>query len=161
MANRFPLFIDIEASNADENSFPIAISWSLPDGQLKSVMVIPDDEWDPWENADAGIDLQHLFEQGMTGNDIIRELNEDLDGQTVFIDGLDDDELLLEKLYDTFQQSMGFELAPLTELFNQHDLESILLMRDDIAKDYQLDLEVIEDKIRAFIFLANEHQLYT
>lgn len=160
MSNRFPLFLDIEASTAEDNSFPIAISWSLSDGQLKSVLIIPDDEWDPWENADTGIDLQHLFDQGMTGTDIIRELNEDLDGQTVFIDGLDNDEQLLEKLFDTFQQSMGFELAPLTDLFSQHDLESILLMRDDIAREFQLDLDVLEDKIRAFIFLANEHQLY-
>ena len=161
MSKRFPLFIDIEASTAEENGFPTAISWSLPDGQLKSVLIIPDDEWDPWENADAGIDLQHLFDQGMTGHDIIRELNEDLDGQTVFIDGLDEDEQLLEKLFDTFQQSMGFEIAPLTELFNRHDLESLLLLRDDIARECQLDLELIEDKIRSLIFLANEHQLYT
>ena len=161
MSKRFPLFIDIEASTAEDNGFPTAISWSLPDGQLKSVLIIPDDEWDPWENADAGIDLQHLFDQGMTGHDIIRELNEDLDGQTVFIDGLDEDEQLLEKLFDTFQQSMGFEIAPLTELFNQHDLESLLLLRDDIARECQLDLELIEDKIRSLIFLANEHQLYT
>ena len=161
MSKRFPLFIDIEASTAEENGFPTAISWSLPDGQLKSVLIIPDDEWDPWENADAGIDLQHLFDQGMTGHDIIRELNEDLDGQTVFIDGLDEDEQLLEKLFDTFQQSMGFEIAPLTELFNQHDLENLLLLRDDIARECQLDLELIEDKIRSLIFLANEHQLYT
>jgi hypothetical protein len=160
MSDRFPLFIDIEASTAEENGYPVAMSWSLPDGQLKSVLIIPDNDWDPWENADAGLDVQHLFDQGMTGADIIRELNEDLDGQTVFIDGLDDDERLLEMLFDTFQQSMGFELAPLTDLFQDHDLDTILLMRDDIAREFQLDLELIEDKVRAFIFLANEHQLF-
>ena len=39
MTNSFPLFIDIEASSPDENGFPISISWSLADGQLKSVLI--------------------------------------------------------------------------------------------------------------------------
>ncbi len=160
MSKRFPVFIDTDASTFDDNGFPIAIAWSLPDGQLKSVLVIPDDEWDPWENADPHIDLQHLFDQGITGADIVRELNEDLDGQTVFIDGLDEDERLLEKLFDTYQQSMGFELAPMSELFREQDLESILAMREDTAREYQLDLELIEDKIKAMIFMVNAQQLF-
>ncbi len=160
MSKRFPVFIDIDASTFDDNGFPIAIAWSLPDGQLKSVLVIPDDEWDPWENADPHIDLQHLFDQGITGADIVRELNEDLDGQTVFIDGLDEDERLLEKLFDTYQQSMGFELAPMSELFREQDLESILAMREDTAREYQLDMELIEEKIKAMIFMVNAQQLF-
>jgi hypothetical protein len=160
MSSRFPVCIDIEASSADELAFPLAISWSLPDGQLKSVLVIPDDEWDPWENVDAHVDLQHHFDQGTTGADIIRELNEDLDGLTVFIDGLDADEALLERLFDTFQQSMGFELAPLTELFQDKALDDILDMRLEIAGQYQLDMDSIEDRVRAFIFLINDQQLF-
>ncbi len=160
MSKRFPVFIDIDASTFDDNGFPIAIAWSLPDGQLKSVLIIPDDEWDPWENADPHIDLQHLFDQGITGADIVRELNEDLDGQTVFIDGLDEDERLLEKLFDTYQQSMGFELAPMSELFREQDLESILAMREDTAREYQLDMELIEEKIKAMIFMVNAQQLF-
>lgn len=160
MTNRFPVFIDIEASTAEETSYPIAISWSLPDGQLKSVLVIPEDEWEPWDNADPGIDVQHLFDHGMTGADIIRELNEDLDGLTVFVDGLDEDERLLEMLFDSFQQSIGFELAVITELFSGHTLENILFMREDIAREFQLDLETIEDRIRAHLFLANEHRIF-
>lgn len=160
MSKSYPLFIDIEASSADANGFPTAISWSLPDGQLKSVLIIPDDEWEPWENSDAGLDLQHLIDQGMTGTDIIRELNEDLDGQTVYIDGLDEDERLLDMIFDTFEQSIGFEIASMTELFKPFDLESLLLMRLEIALNHQLDLDVIDDRIRALIYLAHEHKLH-
>lgn len=156
MSKQFPIFIDIEASTADENGFPVAISWSLPDGQLKSVIIIPDDEWDPWDNADPELDLQHLFDQGVSGPDVIRELNEDLDGQTIFVDGLDEDEALLEKLFDTYQQSMGFEIATLNHLFPKHNIEDILSMHRQICSDYQLDTESIEDKVRAFIFLVND-----
>ena len=156
MLKNFPLFIDIETSTPDKNGFPISISWSLADGQLKSVLIIPDDEWDPWENSDPEIDLQHIFDQGVSGPDAIRELNEDLDGQTVYIDGLDEDEHHLEKLFDTYQQSIGFEIATVNELFPRHDIENILSIRNDIAREYQLDPESIEDKVRAFIFLVND-----
>ena len=156
MSKNFPLFIDIEASSPDEKAFPTSITWSLPDGQLKSVQIIPDDEWDPWDNADAEIDLQHLFDQGVSGPDIIRELNEDLDGQTVYVDGLDEDDSLIELLFDTYQQSIGFEIATLRELFPKQDIENILTLRNEIANEYQLDIELIEDKVRALIFLVND-----
>lgn len=156
MLKNFPLFIDIEASTPDSNGFPISISWSLADGQLKTVLIIPDDEWDPWDNADPNLDLQHLFDQGVSGPDVIRELNEDLDGQTVYIDGLDEDEPLLEKLFETYEQTLGFEIATINELFPKHDIENILIMRTEISREYQLDLELIEDRVRSFIFLVND-----
>tara|TARA_R110001592_G_scaffold171325_1_gene409614 strand:+ start:14777 stop:15262 length:486 start_codon:yes stop_codon:yes gene_type:complete len=156
MQKNFPLFIDIEASTPDENGFPISISWSLADGQLKSVLIIPDDEWEPWDNIDPGVDLHHLYDQGVSGPDVIRELNEDLDGQTVYIDGLDEDESLLDKLFDTYEQSLGFEIATVNELFPRHNIENILSIRSEIAREYQLDPESIEDRVRAFIFTVND-----
>lgn len=156
MPAQLPIFLDIDVSTPDENGFPTAIAWSLPDGQLKSVFIIPDDEWDPWDNADPDIDLQHLFDHGVSGPDVIRELNEDLDGQTVYVDGLDEDELLLEKLFDTYQQSLGFEIATAQQLITKHNLDAILDLRHVTAREYQLDMESIEDKVRAFIFLVND-----
>ncbi|MFV1873843.1 MAG: hypothetical protein ACMZ64_11035 [Oleiphilus sp.] len=156
MPAQLPIFLDIDVSTPDENGFPTAIAWSLPDGQLKSVFIIPDDEWDPWDNADPDVDLQHLFDHGVSGPDVIRELNEDLDGQTVYVDGLDEDELLLEKLFDTYQQSLGFEIATAQQLITKHNLDAILDLRHVTAREYQLDMESIEDKVRAFIFLVND-----
>ena len=156
MPAQLPIFLDIDVSTPDENGFPTSIAWSLPDGQLKSVFIIPDDEWDPWDNADPDVDLQHLFDHGVSGPDVIRELNEDLDGQTVYVDGLDEDELLLEKLFDTYQQSLGFEIATAQQLITKHNLDTILDLRHVTAREYQLDMESIEDKVRAFIFLVND-----
>tara|TARA_B100001063_G_C16712378_1_gene528725 strand:+ start:496 stop:981 length:486 start_codon:yes stop_codon:yes gene_type:complete len=156
MQNNFPLFIDIETSSADDTAFPTSISWSLPDGQLKSVLIIPDDEWEPWDNTDADIDLQHLFDQGVSGPDVIRELNEDLDGQTVYVDGLDNDESYIELLFDTYQSSIGFEIATLKDLFPRQNIENILSLRNEIAHEYQLDIDLIEDKVRSLIFMVND-----
>ena len=149
----FPQFLALELSSAEDNGFPIAISWSLPDGQLKSVLITPDDEWDPWENSASHGDIQHLYDHGMTGPDVIHEMNEDLDGQTVFVEGLDEDEKFLDLLFETYSNSLGFEIAPITQLYPQMDFESILTLREQISNENQFNLEHLDDRIKALLFL--------
>lgn len=150
-----PLFLDIEVSSPDEEQYPIAIAWSLPDGQLKSVLVSPDDDWAPWDNADADTDVQYLMDQGMSGLDVIREMNQDLSGQTVFVDGLDDDEALIDKLFETFGDDPDFEIAPLTSLLPE-PFESLLDQRRQLAENHELDLNAAEDSVRSMLFLYSE-----
>jgi len=152
---RYPQFIDIDISTADDGGYPTSIAWSLPDGQLKSVLIIPDDDWEPWDNTDGTVDIQHLMDQGVSGPDAIRELNEDLEGQTVFIDGLDEDEKVLELLYETYDNSLSFEVAHLSQLYPQQGLETLLSARTEIANEYQFDLDSNEDTVRSLIFLAD------
>ena len=151
-----PCFLDLEFSSPDEGQFPIAIAWSLPDGSIKAVMVCPDDDWEPWDNTEAELDLQFYLDQGVSGPDIIREINEDLSGQTVFIDGLDEDEAMLELLFETYDNSPDFELASLTDLIRDIGLEELILRRQDIANHQGLDLSNAEDTVRANLFLAVE-----
>lgn len=151
-----PLFIDIEQSHADDNAYPTSIAWSLPDGTLKSVIISPDTDWEPWENASPDIDIQHLLDQGVSGPDVIREMNEDLDGQTVFVDGLDDDERMLELLFETYNNTLGFELATLRQLHPQHELEDLLLIRRQIADDLQLNLDLADENIQALLHLSEQ-----
>lgn len=152
----YPSFIDIEFSTPDEGGFPTSISWSLPDGQMKTVLLTPDDDWEPWDNIDGEVDLQFLFDQGVSGPDLIRELNTDLDGKTVFVDGLDEDEALLELLYETYGNELSFEVATITQLFTSHSLEELLTLRNDLGLEQQLDLETAEDKVRSMLFLARD-----
>ncbi|MFT5717959.1 MAG: hypothetical protein ACI9T7_002158 [Oleiphilaceae bacterium] len=149
-----PLFIDVEASHADENAFPTSIAWSLPDGTLKSVIISPDSDWDPWENASPDIDIQLLMDQGVSGPDVIREMNEDLDGQTVFVDGLDEDEALLELLFETYNNTFGFELATIAQLHTKHKLEDLLVVRQQVADEYQFNLDLAEDNVQALLHLS-------
>jgi len=153
---KLPVFVDIETSHSDEGGYPTAIAWSLSDGSIKSVQIIPDDEWDPWDNAGADVDVQHLMDQGESGPEIIRELNQDLCGQTVFVDGLDDDEHLLEYLFDTYSNAPDFELASLSQLMPGVDIEDLLTMRQQIASEHQLDIGLLDDNIRAMLFLFKQ-----
>lgn len=149
-----PLFIDINASHADDNAFPTSIAWSLPDGTLKSVIISPDTDWEPWDNAGPEIDIQHLLDQGVSGPDVIRELNEDLDGQTVFVDGLDDDELLIDLLFETYHNAPSFELATISKLHTHYEFEDLLLMRRQVADEYQFNLDLAEENIQALLHLS-------
>jgi len=153
----YPLFLDIDISTPDEGGFPTAIVWSLPGGQMKSVIISPDDDWSPWDNTDGSVDVQHLMDQGVSGPDIIREMNDDLDGQTVFVDGLDEDENALELLYETYGESLSFEVEPITKLFSSYHIEELLKLRNDIAREYQFDLGNIEDKLKSLLFLYSNN----
>jgi hypothetical protein len=153
---QLPQFIDLDLSTTDDGGFPTALSWSLPNGQIKSVLIIPDDDWNPWENADGSVDIQLLMDNGVSGPDAIRELNEDLDGQTVYVDGLDEDEVMLELLYDTYNHSLSFEVASISQLFTQHPFEELLSLRNDIAQQHQFDIERIEDKVKSLVFVSDQ-----
>jgi len=151
-----PVFIDIKTSHNDEGGFPTAIAWSLPDGSIKSVLIVPDDEWEPWGNSGPEVDVQHLLDQGESGLEIVREINQDLSGQTAFIDGLDDDEFMLERLFETYNNAPDFELATLTQLLPGNDIESLLAIRSQIADEYQFDIHHIDDNIRAMLYLFEQ-----
>ena len=151
---KHPIFLDIDASTPDDNAFPTSIAWSLADGTIKSVIISPDTDWDPWDNSSPDIDIQHLLDQGVSGPDVIREMNEDLDGQTVFVDGLDEDERLLELLFETYNDTFSFELATLSQLHPRHNFEDILTIRHQVADEYQFNLDLAEENIQALLHMS-------
>ncbi len=158
-ANHPPQFLDIEGSSYDEDSFPVSISWSQTDGQIKTVLIMPDDEWAPHDSALPDESLQHLYDQGVSGIDVIREMNSDLDGATIYIDGIDYDNDLLDKLYDTFDEDPTFEIATLSELYNDDSVEEILDARNQIIQDNNLDNRQAEHNVLAMLILAREREL--
>ena len=147
-----PQFIDLSASSPDEQGYPTEIAWSLPDGSIKCVQILPDDDWSPWDNHDADTDVQHLMDHGVSCMDIVRELNDDLNGQTVYSDGLDFDSELLEKLYESCGEEPAFELTTISELFPDTDNDLIYDQLRQIAEQNSLDLQNSEDTVRALLY---------
>ncbi len=145
-------FLDIESSSYDEEGFPIAISWSLNDGSIKSIMIMPDDDWLEDETSHADIDIQHYLDQGVSGIDIVREMNEDLGGQTVFVDGIDDDARLLAKLCETFDTEPDFEVAPAYSL--AEDADSFYEERLTLLEQEGLDNQSSRDNVMAMLLFA-------
>ena len=153
----YPQFIDIDGSSQEYDQYPTEIAWSLPDGTIKSVLIQPDDDWDPWDACDADLDVQHFMDHGETPGDIIKELNEDVSGQTIFVDGLDEDQLLIDKLFMPCDPAEpDFEIATLKALFEGLDTETLLDSLDQISAHHGLDSARPEDRVRALLFLYAE-----
>ncbi|MFD2230734.1 hypothetical protein [Alkalimarinus sediminis] len=157
--NREPQFIDIESSSYDEECFPTCIAWSLPDGQIKNVLVMPDEDWSPQDSPLDEETLQHLYDHGVSGIDIIREMNQDLDGKPVYIDGIDYDTDLLEQLYDTFDEEPTFELTPVTSLLTSKGFEEIMDSKNLIMQENNLNIKHAEHNVLALLILARENGL--
>jgi len=149
----YPLFLDIAPSCPDEQMYPTEIAWSLTDGQIKSTLILPDDDWEPWDHIDHDTDVQLLMDQGASAMDVVRELNADLDGETVFVDGLDNDPLLIERLFEACGEEPSFEIASIGELFLSHAYEQLLHARNEIANEYGLDIRHPEDAVRSLLQL--------
>mgnify|MGYP000120840937 CR=1 FL=1 len=157
--NREPQFLDIESSSYDEDSFPTCIAWSLPDGQIKNVLVMPDEDWNPQDSSLPDETLQHLYDHGVSGIDIIREMNDDLDGKPVYIDGIDYDAELLEKLCDTFDEEPTFELTPITSLITNKSFEEIMDSKSLIMQENNLNTKHAEHNVLSLLMIARENEL--
>ncbi len=118
---QFPIFIDFECSSPDEDGFPIAVCWSTPDGQVKSTLITPEDDWldsSSHQFDDAGIDIDDLMLHGVSALEVIRELQADIDTDIVYVDGAGEDEHWLDMLFDSYQMNTSFALEPAASLYD-------------------------------------------
>lgn len=154
-----PRFLDIEYCQTDDTVFPTAISWSLEDGRLKTVVIAPDDSWIP-EDGDLGdVDLRYLEEQGVPIIELARELHQDLPDQTVYTDGMDPDEILIDLIFNAVAMEPPFELAPLTELITHLDADSLEDRRRQLLFDEGLEPTVAENGVYSMLLMAREEGL--
>jgi hypothetical protein len=151
-----PRFLDIEYCQTDDALFPTAIAWSLADGQMKTVVIAPEDAWLP-EDGDLGdVDLLYLEEQGVPLLELARELHEDLPDQTVYVDGLDPDEILIDLIFSAVRQEAPFEIAPISELITGLDSEALEDRRRQLLFDEGLEPQLPENGVYSLLLLARE-----
>lgn len=151
----YPQFIAFDSSHG-ERAFPVSVSWSLSDGQLKSVLIIPDDSWEPWENNQSQYDTDHLINHGATCPEILQELVSDMESHELFAADLVPDLVLLEMICASCGQERDIELLPFQLAFEEHDSET-LWHEYEVVTEYQgMDLSICEERVRALVYLA-EH----
>ena len=142
-----PRFLDIEYCQTDDALFPTAMAWSLEDGRMKTVVIAPSDDWLP-EDGDLGdIDLLYLEEQG-------------LPDQTVFVDGLDPDEILVDLIFTAVGQEAPFEIAPISELITGLDSETLEDRRRQLLFEESLEPQLPENGVYALLLMAREEGLF-
>lgn len=154
-----PRFLDIEYCQTEDALFPVAIAWSLADGQMKTVVITPEESWLP-EDGDLGdIDLLYLEEQGVPLLELVQELHQDLPDQTVYVDAIDPDEILVDLIFSAVSQDAPFEVAPVSELISGLDSEAIEDRRRQLLFDEGLEPQLPENGVYALLLLAQEEGL--
>lgn|SRR5690554_1152983 len=155
-----PRFLDIEYCQTDDTLFPTAMAWSLDNGQMKTVVIAPAEEWLP-EDGDLGdIDLDYLEEQGVPLLELIHELHQDLPDQTVYVDGLDPDEILVDLIFSALDQEAPFEVAPITELIPNLSSDALEDRRRELLFEENLEPQLPENGVYALLLMAREEGLF-
>lgn len=151
-----PRFLDIEYCQTDEALFPVAISWSLDDGRMKTVVIEPDDSWFDDDSLPVDLDRRYLEEQGVPLIEIARELHQDLPDQTVYVDGLDPDEILVDQMFTAVEMEAPFEIASISELIPGLPAQELEDRRRQLLFDHGLDPQLPESGVYALLLLARE-----
>ena len=152
-----PCFLDIEYYQGDDTLFPTAMAWSLTDGTMKTVVIAPEDDWLPEDGDTGDIDLHYLEEQGVPLIELTRELHQDLPDQTVYVDGLDPDEILIDRIFTAIGQDAPFEIAPLTDLITGVDSETLEDERRALLFEEGLEPQLPENGVYALLMLAQHY----
>jgi hypothetical protein len=159
MATTYPLFLDLEGSSYDEDSYPIAAAWSLPNGDIKSVLIVPEDDWTDWDHgtlAARGITREHLYEQGFSALDVVREMMTDFADATVYVDGVDYDQELVERLFEAYGEEPNFEVRPVGEYLQSFRFGSFMDYREQFIAQKGLSPFEAETNVLAMLTLAHE-----
>ncbi|WP_336368583.1 hypothetical protein [Marinobacter sp. C2H3] len=151
-----PRFLDIEYCQTDDVLFPTAMAWSLEDGRMKTVVIAPDDDWLPDDGDLGDVDLAYLEEQGVPLIELARELHQDLPDQTVYVDGLDPDEVLVDKIFSAVAQEAPFELAPIGELIPDLSPDDLEDRRRQYLIDEGLEPRLPENGVYGLLMLARD-----
>lgn len=136
--DRVPAVLDVEASGFGAGSYPIEVGVVLPSGKSHCFLIRPVDHWSHWDpQAEAvhGITREVLAARGVEIEEVARNLNEILCGQTVFSDAWGHDRSWLALLYDEAGLSQHFRLESLRALLTDQQLERWQGMRERVIRE--------------------------
>lgn len=98
-----PTFLDFEASGLDPQSYPIQVGWTASYTSADCIYIRPVESWTYWSlEAEAihGLPPRLLSDVGRPVAEVAERLNQALEGQTVYCDGLPWDRHWLDRLFE-------------------------------------------------------------
>lgn len=132
-----PIILDIEASGFGSGSYPIEIGVAMPDGELHVWLIKPMEDWTHWqESAEKvhGIPREQLLAEGRCPRQVADELNELLEGKTVYSDGWGVDRTWLALMFYESHVLQGFKLDSIYGLLTEPELDHWGEQRDDVLR---------------------------
>lgn len=123
MTTELPRFLDFEASGLGADGYPIQVAWSAADGSVEECWLIEpaqgwalEEGWDPAAERVHGIPFATVREQGKPAVWIAARMNEQLAGQTVYVDGGACDQVWCRQLFAAADIAPCFTLGDYWEL---------------------------------------------
>ena len=138
-----PLIIDVEASGFGPESYPIEIGIALEDGQKYCSLLLPHEDWTHWDDDAEGvhrIPRDILESYGKPLHEVANELNELLEGKTVYTDGWVVDKPWILKLFYECSIEPKFSTSPLEMILTEpqmaiwHDTKDKILAEMDLKR---------------------------
>lgn len=127
---------------------------------MKIVVIIFEDVW-LFEDGDLGdFDLCYFEEQGVLLLELVCELYEDFFDQIVYVDGLDLDEILIDKIFGVVGQEVLFEIVFMFELIIIFDIDVFEDCCCQLMIDEGLEFQLLENGVYVFLLLVWEEGLF-
>lgn len=137
-----PPIIDVEASGFGGKSYPIEVGVALGDGHRYCSLIVPMPEWTCWdEEAERlhGISRDTLYAYGSSVDKVVADLNELLNGMTLYSDGWVVDQPWLIRLFHAANRPMMFHVSPLEMILSEKQMAIWHTTKDDIEKHAKLE----------------------
>ncbi len=153
---KFPTFISFEVTDV-ETGYPYAIAWSLPDGQYKSILVRPEDDWlIDFEMGQYNPDappLQDLLDKGESVLDILKEWDHDFDGSELYCQDPILAQYCMDLMYEAYGRECDFEFISEYDLYDNLNSLDLDDQRRWIMDTEGLSASHCEDAVKGMIFL--------
>lgn len=119
-----PIVLDCEASGLEPESYPIEIGYVLPNSEVVSYYIKPEEDWTHWcEKAQDvhQVSRESLFECGLPAYIVAEKLNSQLANEIVYSDAASYEIMWLDRLFDSVGIERKFDVRSIQSLFIDED----------------------------------------
>lgn len=150
---KLPTIIAIEMSSYEDSAFPVAVCWSLSNGEMKFTFVAPEAEWleDLHDQGNLDFDLDQLVYEGHSIKDIFYELQMDLGDEPLFCIDPYSTEQALEKMMEAVDSEYDMQVRPIAELLVDTKPEERELCRQSCIEMFDLNDHHAGDQVRLWM----------
>jgi hypothetical protein len=136
-----PAVLDIEASGFGRDSYPVEIGFVLPDGQTWCTLIRPAPAWTHWDPSAEKIHhipLPTVIRHGRDVVEVATQLNERLQGLTMYCDGWAHDYVWLGVLFEAAGLTPSFKLDNLRALLTEQEARFWDVVKKQVTTEMRL-----------------------
>ncbi len=151
---KYPLIIAFEMSSYEDDAFPIATTWSLNNGQIKSTLISPDEEWldQLYEQGDIlETDPDTLIHEGHSPKSVMEELQLDMEDSPLYCLDPYMAEQAMTKICESMDREYDLMLRPAAELMASIPAAERELCRQECLGVLDLNERQSSDQVRLWL----------